>query len=667
MGPTNDLPDRAKVDLTKPVSDVTDARVPKSPTPAQWIRTSAQVLLPPSLLIVAGVVLILALGAAQRLGWIQMAAGTSAQTMATDTNVPARYVCPMMCTPPQSEPGRCPVCAMELEPATTGGTGGDERAVNIDPASRRLANIRTATVELVNMQRTIQAIGELSYDEGSLRTIAAYVDGRLEKLYADYTGVNVKQGDHLALVYSPDLYSSQVELLLARDALKQSSNLPGERIVRSNQDVYDSARRRLRELGMTPAQIETLEQVGESNSRMHLCAPISGTVIEKLAMEGQYVKVGQPIYRLADLSTVWLMLEMFPDDAASIRFGQQVRAEVQSLPGESFTGRVAFIDPDVNGERRTVGVRVVLDNPTGKLRIGDYAKAEIEVPMMTSSDGLVFDAELANKWISPRHPHVVSDSPGQCPICGIDLVSGARLGFTQDAAEAGRFLVVPRNAVLSMGSHSIVYVETDPGRFEIRTVQLGAHSADQVVVLNGLSEGDRVATSGNFLIDSQMQLAGNPSLIDPTRYVAQHDERDADEWERVLDELPQGDRQIAVEQRICPVTMMRLGSMGPPPKLLIRDRQVFICCEGCRQELLNEPERYLAVLAAQTESNGTGGSDDSDEAWDLPPLGTPRLMTPAESAPSDETPSRHEHGAMVPRNDRRANGRIATRAFGVAQ
>ena len=187
---------------------------------------------------------------------------------------------------------------------------------------------------MMPMTRTIRAIGKLNYDEGTLKTISAYVDGRLDQLYADYTGIVVEKGDHLALVYSPRLYSGQVELLLAKKAHEESRSATLQRVVQSNRELYTSAKQKLIELGMTDSQIAQLEEAGEANSRMHLCAPISGTVIEKLAVEGEYVKEGQAIYRLADLSTVWLMLELFPEDAATVRYGQKVNASIQSLPGK---------------------------------------------------------------------------------------------------------------------------------------------------------------------------------------------------------------------------------------------------------------------------------------------------------------------------------------------
>ncbi len=202
---------------------------------------------------------------------------------------------------------------------------------------------------------------ELNYDEGTLKTIAAYVDGRLDRLYADYTGVVVETGDQLALLYSPQLYSSQVELLVAKRSRerRQSATFAGRRRFRSR-PVRQRPRTSDRVWHDRSPRSSNSKQAGEANSRLHLCAPISGTVIEKFAVEGQYVKTGQPIYRLADLSTVWLMLELFPEDAAAIRYGQKVEAEVQSLPGRKFSGRVAFIDPMVDPQTRTVGVRVVM-------------------------------------------------------------------------------------------------------------------------------------------------------------------------------------------------------------------------------------------------------------------------------------------------------------------
>ncbi|NOY40335.1 MAG: efflux RND transporter periplasmic adaptor subunit [Planctomycetes bacterium] len=586
-----------------------------------WIKLIVQ----PLLMLAAGVVLIVGLGVAQRAGWISSGGGGDhAAASSEDTR---KHICPMMCTPPQIGPGRCPVCAMELVPASSGGGDSDSQSVNIDPAARRIANIRTASVTSMPMTRTIRTIGELSSDEGSVKTLSAYVDGRLDRLYADYTGVVVEKGDHLALVYSPRLYSSQVELLLAKKAHENSRNATLTRVIESNRDLYESSRERLIELGMTASQIDELERSGKANSRMHLCAPIHGTVIKKYATEGQYVKEGQAIYELADLSTVWLMLELFPEDAATIRYGQKVEAEVQSFPGRKFKGRVAFIDPTVDPSTRTVGVRVVIPNEEGLLRIGDYAKATIEVSL-ASQQGGVYDPELANKWISPRHPHIVESSPGKCSVCGVDLVPASQFGFIAEAS-GGEALVVPRNAVLMAGNNSVLYVETKPGRFEIRRIVLGPSCGDQIVILEGVEEGEQVATRGNFLIDSQMQLVGNPSLIDPTKVEPRMDEGLSEEALAAIAELPEEDRLLAESQRVCPVADYQLGSMGPPIKVDVNGTPVFICCEGCRESLLDEPVKYLAKLSDGPPSGGSGAG----ETMDLPPISTFEIVEPQMELP----------------------------------
>ncbi|WP_339736080.1 efflux RND transporter periplasmic adaptor subunit [uncultured Gimesia sp.] len=607
-----------------------------------WIKLFVQ----PALLIVCGAILIIGLGVAQRLGFIS-AGGGGGHDHGSVIGKAMQYICPMMCTPPQSEPGRCPVCAMELVPSTSGGNT-DPRSIQIDPATRRVANIHTAAVKSMPMTQTIRAVGELNYDEGTLKTLSAYVDGRLDRLYADYTGVVVKKDDHLAFVYSPRLYSGQVELLLAKKAYENSRSATLTRVKQSSRNLYESSRQRLIELGMTAPQIDELERTGKANSRMHLCAPISGTVIEKFAVEGQYVKEGQAIYKLADLSTLWLMLELFPKDAATIQYGQKVEAVVQSLPGRKFTGRVAFIDPNVDPKTRTVGVRVIIPNQDGLLRTGDYAKATIDVPL-TSSDGIkrgVYDPELANKWISPRHPHIVESAAGKCPICGVDLVPAAQLGFTSKAIANGEALVVPRDAVLMAGSNSVLYVETEPGRFEIRRVVLGPICGDQIVILSGVEKDEQVATRGNFLIDSQMQLAGNPSLIDPTKAEPKMNEALSAEMIAALSKLSTEERSIAENQRICPVTMMRLGSMGAPTKVDVDGKPIFICCEGCRESLLDDPKKYLNIIAT---SNAADDASESTPQMELPAIGVPEIIEPQGNLPSIETPQEVHERTAEPR------------------
>lgn len=465
-----------------------------------------------AVIVLATVALVLFLiGLAQRSQWIT-AGGFSADQQAAGSAAGGdskRYICPMMCTPPTTQPGRCPVCAMELVEATSSGGVGDGVSVTIEPSARRLAGIKTAKSKLQRMTRTIRTIGSIDFDESRLATISAYVDGRLETMYANYVGVRVSKGDNLALIYSPQLYTAQAEFLASLDADGLG------RFELQDTDLAAMAQEKLIELGMTSDQIESLRDTRKAESRIQIKSPQSGTVIEKSAVEGDYVKTGEKLFRIADLSTVWLMLDLFPDDAASVRFGQEVEAEIQSIQGEVFTGRVAFIDPTVNPRTRTVRVRVEVMNFDGKLRPGDFATARVTVPAIPSEQ--VYDPALAGKFISPMHPQVIRDDAGACPLCGMDLIPTSELGFSDEPLPDQQVVTVPRDAVLLAGDHAVLYVETEPGRFEIRRVTVGPMNEKEAVIVEGLAAGETVALDGNFLIDSQMQLAGNPSLMDPNR------------------------------------------------------------------------------------------------------------------------------------------------------
>lgn len=483
---------------------------PEGQTLSWWVGR----LIPFGLFFATGVLLIVLLGIAQRVGWIGTADSTQAASSGDAQQI---FTCPMHPQIRQPGPGRCPICGMALVPASSGSADLDEFAVQIEPAQRRLAQIQTAPVLSEPVSTTIESIGVIEIDESRQATIASYINGRVERLFADYTGVVVERGDHLAVVYSPQLFAAQAEYLEARATVERMSNTSLAAVREAQQKLLQNARQKLVELGMTEPQLDELETSGKAESRMTIYAPIGGTVIQKLAEEGKYISAGEPIYRIANLSTIWLMLELYPEDASRIRFGQEVQAELTARPGETLTGRVAFIDPEVDKKNRTVGVRVELKNDDGRLRPGDYAEARIEIPI--TPQGQVYDEELAGKWISPMHPQIIRDAPGPCPICGMDLVPTSRYGFSNEPIGRQASTVIPRSALLTAGKNSVAYVETDPGRFEIRDLKLGPILKDKAVVLDGVKPGEMVATSGNFLIDSQMQLAGKPSLIDPTRYV----------------------------------------------------------------------------------------------------------------------------------------------------
>ena len=603
-----------------PESDPTNK--PDSPTSTLTVKQrllfALRFVAGPLLFFAAGLALLAIVGVAQRTGWIS-SGGSSDPAENTSTVADVDYICPMMCTPPQKEPGRCPVCAMELVPASGGSAGGDERSVVVDPATRRVANIQTASVQRMAMNRTVRAVGEVSYDEGKMKTISAYTNGRFDKMYVDYTGAVVRKGDRLAEFYSPDLYSAQVEFLQAGDAVSRSGSI--QAVVKANKQLRASSKQKLIEFGLSDDQINRLDRDRKPLNRLDVVAPIHGTVIERLAVEGEYVKEGQPIFRLADLSTVWLLLELFPNDASSIRYGQSVEAQLKSLPNRTFSGRIAFVDPEVDKQSRTVSIRVVLDNADGQIRIGDYAKATIDVPIGRDKAQLIYDPELANKWMSPRHPHVLSDAPGKCRICGIDMVPATELGFTDKPSGNDTGFVVPRIAVLSAADQSVVYVETETGRFEIRRVITGPTIGDNIVIVKGVAEGEKVATSGNFLLDSQMQLAGNPSLIDPFRATAPMEMIAGFSMKELaeIQQLSEAEQPLAIEQVICPVSEYKLGSMGVPLRVDVDGATIFICCEACREDVVSRPEVQLAKLESY-KANGPSAAGQ-DDAFEVPEIG----------------------------------------------
>ncbi|MED5287225.1 MAG: efflux RND transporter periplasmic adaptor subunit, partial [Planctomycetota bacterium] len=489
---------------------------PVSTTRQEILRWGLGRLVNLGLFVGAGVLLIVLLGIAQRVGWLKTA-GEAQSSSGVGSAAEAVHTCPMHPQIRQPGLGDCPICGMPLVPATAGGADLDEFAVSIEPAQRRLANIKTVTVTEQPVSRQLQTIGSIEIDESRQATISSYIDGRLEKIYADYTGVEVQEGDHLAVVYSPQLYSAQIEYLEAKKTLESFSDSALASIREAQEKLADNSRQRLLELGMTADQLRELDTTEAAKSRLTIYAPMGGTVIEKLAEEGKYIEAGEPIYRIADLSMVWLMLELFPEDASRIRFGQQVQARLSSNPNEVLTGRVAFIAPNVDPSSRTVGVRVEFTNDQRKLRPGDYAEATITIPI--GPEGEIYDKDLAGKWISPMHPQIIRDQPGPCPVCGMQLVPTTRYGYAATPVDQPVSVTIPRSALLLAGQNSVAYVETEAGRFELRVVKIGPFLKDNVVILEGIEPGEQVATSGNFLIDSQMQLAGKPSLIDPTRYV----------------------------------------------------------------------------------------------------------------------------------------------------
>jgi len=414
-------------------------------------------------------------------------------------------------------PGSCPICGMDLIPVTgdQGGDTGNPRKLVLSEQARKLAAIETAPVERRYVDAEIRMVGQVDYDETRVKRISAWVPGRLDRLFVDYTGISVSKGDHLVHLYSPELISAQEELLQAMEAESQMS-AAGERARESARETTRAAREKLALLGLTEDQIARIEKSGQASDHITIYSPIGGVVIHKNAVEGQYVKTGSPIYTIADLSRVWVKLDAYESDLPWVKYGQDVEFETDAWPGETFHGRITFVDPVLDQKTRTVKVRLNVPNEEGRLKPGMFVHATLRASL--SKDGRVFDRDLAGKWISPMHPEIVKDGPGVCDICGMALVPTSSLGYMapEDSSSAAP-LVIPASAPLITGKRAVVYV-ADPdeeGSFTGRQVVLGPRAGDWYLVREGLAEGERVVVSGNFKIDSALQILAKPSMMNP--------------------------------------------------------------------------------------------------------------------------------------------------------
>jgi len=417
------------------------------------------------------------------------------------------------------EPGKCPICAMDLVPlvAASGTSEMSSAVFETTPAVAALMNIRTAAVERRFVPTTVRMVGMVDYDETKLSHITAWVPGRLEHLFVDYTGVSVQEGDHMVEIYSPDLLTAEEELWRAAQSVKRlSADSPGS-LRRTAEATLEASRRKLALWGLTEDQIAEAEKNGVTSDRVTIYAPSGGTVVQLTGGPGMYVDTGSHIYTIADLSEVWVKLEAYESDLAWLHFGQDVIFTTEAYPGTEFRGKIAFIDPVLDTTTRTVDIRVNVANDNSRLKPGMFVRARIRA--LTATAGRVMDPQLAGKWIGPMHPQIVKDGPGACDICGMDLVTAESLGYvsaiTDDSAKP---LVIPATAPLLTGKRAVVYVELpdrDTPTYEGREVVLGARAGEFYIVHEGLAEGERVVVNGNFKIDSALEILGQPSMMNP--------------------------------------------------------------------------------------------------------------------------------------------------------
>lgn len=401
------------------------------------------------------------------------------------------WTCSMHPQIQSKEPGACPICGMDLIPLESRGSGDKLTAeqIKLSPEAVALARVLTQKVEPMAGQKPgLQLLGRVERDESRLATIPAWTPGRIEHLHVATTGTTVKKGQVVASLYSPEIYAAQHDLI---EAHKQLARLePGLPVARSSaQSTLQAARQRLRLLGVRDAEIKRMEQAQEPWRRVPIYATAAGTVLERLVAEGQYVKEGTDLYRVADLSVLWVQLDAYESDLPRLALGQEVTLTLEALPGETFVGTIAFIDPVVDPRTRTAQVRVEVPNPEGRLRPGLFAQATVA--------GAAPEGELPP-------------------------------------------LVLPASAVLFSGRRSLVYIEV-PGTqepvYEAREVILGPRLGQVYPVEAGVEYGERVVTHGAFRLDADLQIRGGRSLM------AREDDSATQEHPTALVRLPKEERQ----------------------------------------------------------------------------------------------------------------------------
>lgn len=421
----------------------------------------------------------------------------------TGSGEPTTWTCSMHPQIQQPEPGDCPICGMDLIPLEKdAGADDGPRVMSMSEASRALADIQTTEVIRDFPVSEVSLVGKLAYDETREKSLTARFPARIDELFVNYTGIRVNQGDHLAKVYSPELLSAQRELLTAYRANPDSS-------------ITRAAREKLRLWDLLPAQIEALIESGEAKDQFVLKAPVSGIVVTKNVKEGDYVKTGETLFKIVDLSVLWANLAAYESDLPWLRYGQEVGFTVESFPGENFHGQIAFIEPKVDSLSRTIPIRVNVPNEGERLKPGMFVRAVVASRLAAA--GEVYAPDFAGKWISPMHPEVVKDGPGQCDVCGMDLVPAEALGYV-DHPGADAPLIVPTSAVLRTGKRAVVYLEkpnTERPSYEGREVVLGPRAGGHYIITAGLDAGDRVVTNGAFKIDSALQIQAKPSMMNP--------------------------------------------------------------------------------------------------------------------------------------------------------
>lgn len=415
-------------------------------------------------------------------------------------DVHSLYICPMMCIPPMAVPGNCPICGMALIPFSSGGEDSAQRTSGLRLTDETVAhaNIQLAPVERKFVSAEVRLFGQVDYDPAHTAVISAFMPGVIDRVYVKRAGQFVRWGDPLFDIYSSDLLSAQQQLFeamkhapglfafqagtphVARDALVQTRKGTEKGDLKSPEaekamETISAVRNKLRLLGMPKRDVDELMKKGEATGIATVYASLYGQVTQQNAYEGSFVNTGVPVFTIADPQFVWIRLDAYETDYPWIRRGQEVTFTTDAYPGEVFKGRVIYIDPVFDVKSRTVNIGAVCsEDQGGRLKAGMLVRAVIHSAL--TEEGRVVN----DRSTSDRAP-----------------------------------LVIPASAPLITGKRAVVYVAKpgETGVFEGREVRLGPKAGDHYVVVSGLEEGEQVVVSGNFKIDSALQILAKSSMM----------------------------------------------------------------------------------------------------------------------------------------------------------
>jgi Cu(I)/Ag(I) efflux system membrane fusion protein len=524
------------------------------------------------------------------------------------------YWCPMHPTIVRDHPDKCPICAMPLSKRKKGDKDEEEalppgvsQRVQITPYKVAVAGIETAEIGYRPLMKEVSAVGFVEFDERKLSRISARVTGktRIDKLYVNVTGQHVKKGEPLAELYSPDLVVTVQNLLDAR----QNNNRSLEKMTRD----------KLRLWGIEDDQIDDILKTGRSITHVTIRSPIHGHIIRKYQVDGEYVEEGARLYDVADLSTVWIEAQVYEDDLAFLKLDLPVTATTKSFPNREFKGKLALLQPHLDATTRTLKVRCDMDNTEHELRPGMYATVRFQSPIARLA---MLREERQRIW---REQTAAELTTGALLSPGLPAMSGGLASLLTAATEEAialrdLVLAVPESAVIDTGSRQFVYREAEPDVFDQLEVQLGPRSGAFYPVLRNMRPGDRVATTGSFLIDAETRLtagaastyfgaSGGPQSDHPSSMMVARPSMTRGEdakFQAVLNKLSPQDRPLVEAQGYCPVLGNRLGSMGPPVPVVIQDQKIFLCCKMCVKKAKANEKRTLARAAELTARSQSG-------------------------------------------------------------